>query len=442
MNQDLVRIIDSIHRDKDIDPEVLFTALEEAMLTAVRKHFGDRETLRVHIDRRTGEVHVLDGDVEIDTGSLGRIDAHNARQVMTQKIREAECQVLFKDFQEKLHEIVTGTVQRQEGSTLIVNLSKTEALLPRREQIPDETFRAGDRIRAYVTEVRVEKNRLRVILSRTHPDLVKRLFELEVPEILEEVIEIKALAREPGHRSKIAVHSADPKVDPIGACVGVRGTRIKNIVAELAGEKIDIVRWSDDPATFIAFALKPAEVKSITLSPETGKARVVVDEEQLSLAIGKRGQNVRLAAKLTGWDIDVVTADEVIQEETETMAALTEIPGMTEELARLLYNSGLGLRMLAGCEPETLASVPGMNLELATAVIVRCTELVREHQKTNQATLQETASEQAAPPEQIAEKHAEVPSEPEPISQGQEQAPEESSGVNGDEQQLPPGENT
>ena len=418
VNGELVRIIDSIHRDKDIDSEVLFLALEEAMLSAARKHYGDRESISVTIDRKTGAMSVRDGAEELNPASLGRIVAQTAKQVMIQRIREAERDVLYKDYEDKLREIVNGTVQRVEGSTIVVNLGKTEGILPRREQIPDETFRAGDRIRAYVLDVKMVGSRVRIILSRTHPELIKRLFELEVPEIIEHVIEVKALAREPGHRTKIAVSSSDQKVDPVGACVGVRGTRIKNIVNELGGEKIDIVRWSDDAATFIAFALKPAEVSSITLSHETRKARIVVDEEQLSLAIGRRGQNVRLAAKLSGWDIDVMTAEEVAQEEQDVRSVLGDIEELPDEVVERIVKGGLGVRMLATCAQEDLAEIEGMTPEMAEVVIATCVEVVRA---SAQAEDEARAEEEAQSAEALSEEEPESEETPEEVDLGTEE---------------------
>jgi len=315
MNQELLRIVDNIARDKNIDKESIFVDLEEAMVTAVRKHFGDLESeITVQIDRESGAITAFRDNAKIDMKQLGRISAQTARQVMTQKIRADERDSIYAEFTQRKGEIVSGSVVRYESGTLIVNLSnRTEAFMPKSEQIMGQTHRPGERIRCLILEVKEVASQVKIILSRTHPDFIRKLFDLEVPEISEEVIEIRALAREASYRTKVAVSSLDDKVDPVGACVGVRGSRIKNIVDELGGEKIDIVRWNDSSQVLITNALMPAKVSEIALCFESGRATVVVDEDQLSLAIGKHGQNVRLAARLTGWDIDILTPDEYNQ---------------------------------------------------------------------------------------------------------------------------------
>lgn len=315
MNQELLRIVDNIARDKNIDKESIFVDLEEAMVTAVRKHFGDLESeITVQIDRESGAITAFRDNAEIDMKQLGRISAQTARQVMTQKIRADERDSIYAEFTQRKGEIISGSVVRYESGTLIVNLSnRTEAFMPKSEQIMGQTHRPGERIRCLILEVKEVASQVKIILSRTHPDFIRKLFDLEVPEISEEVIEIRALAREASYRTKVAVSSLDDKVDPVGACVGVRGSRIKNIVDELGGEKIDIVRWNDSSQVLITNALMPAKVSEIALCFESGRATVVVDEDQLSLAIGKHGQNVRLAARLTGWDIDILTPDEYNQ---------------------------------------------------------------------------------------------------------------------------------
>lgn len=302
---ELIRLVDTLHREKEIDSEDVFKSLEAALLSAARKHLGASEELLVSINRETGEIHATDGDQEIDPSDLGRIAAQTAKQVMIQKIREAERDSISQDFADRIHTVVTGAVQRFEGPNIVVNLQRTEGFLPKSEQIFNENFHVGERLRALVLEVRAVGTRVRVVLSRTHSDFVRELFALEVPEIAEKVVEIRGLARESGYRTKVAVHSVDPRVDCVGACVGVQGSRIRSIVEELNGEKIDIVRWSDQTDALIANTLKPAEIHSIYMDEETRHARVMVTDDQLSLAIGKRGQNVRLAAKLTGWDIDI-----------------------------------------------------------------------------------------------------------------------------------------
>ena len=308
MNQELIRIVDNIARDRNIDKESLFVDLEEAMVSAVRKHFGEPESnIVVHIDRNTGQVTASRNDEPIDIRQLGRIPAQTAKQVMIQKIRADERDSIYAEFVQRKGEIISGSVVRYEGGTLIVNLSHwTEGFMPKGEQIMGQAHRPGERIRCLILDVKETSNQVKIILSRTHPDFIRRLFELEVPEIAENIIEIRVLAREAGYRTKVAVTSLDEKVDPVGACVGVRGSRIKNIVDELGGEKIDIVRWNESSQVLVANALMPAKVSEIALCFELGKATVVVDEDQLSLAIGKHGQNVRLAARLTGWDIDIL----------------------------------------------------------------------------------------------------------------------------------------
>ncbi len=315
MNQELLRIVENIARDKNIDKELIFVDLEEAMVSAARKHFGSPDIdIAVHIDRQSGEISAFKDKVQIDIKQLGRIPAQIAKQVIIQKIRAGERDSIYSEFVQRKGEIVSGSVVRYESGTLIVSLDRwTEGFMPKGEQIMGQTHRVGERIRCLILDVKETSNQVKIILSRTHPDFIRRLFELEVPEINEKIIEIRALAREAGYRTKVAVNSLDDKVDPVGACVGVRGSRIKNVVDELGGEKIDIVRWNDSSQVLVSNALMPAKVSEIALCFELGRATVVVEEEQLSLAIGKHGQNVRLAARLTSWDIDILTPDEYNQ---------------------------------------------------------------------------------------------------------------------------------
>jgi N utilization substance protein A len=312
MNQELIRIVDNIARDKNIDKESIFADLESAMVSAAKKHFAEPEgDFVVRIDRKSGEITAFKGQEQIDIHKLGRIPAQTAKQVMIQKLKADERTSIYGEFIQRKGEIISGAVVRYEGGALIVNLAnRVEAFMPKSEQIMGETHHPGERIRCLILEVREASNQIKIILSRTHPEFIRRLFELEVPEVAENIIEIRALAREAGYRTKLAVISNDDKVDAVGACVGVRGSRIKNIVDELGGEKIDIVRWNDSSQVLITNALMPAKVSEIALCFELGRATVVVPEDQLSLAIGKHGQNVRLAARLTGWDIDILTPDE------------------------------------------------------------------------------------------------------------------------------------
>ncbi len=347
MNGDLLRLVDSIHRDKDIDRDIIFEALEDALVSAVRRQYGPKSDIAVFVDRETGQIEAFDGNDEIDAMDIGRIAAQTAKQVIIQRIRDAEQDALYRDYEARAHEIVSGTIQRFEGSTIIVNLGRTEAILPRSEQVPEEGYRVGDRIRCYLLEVRRVGSRVRILLSRANKDFIAKLFELEVPEIAERVIEIKAIAREPGYRTKVAVQSADSKVDCVGACVGVRGSRIKNIVAELNDEKIDIVRWSEARDVLIANALKPAEVREVVVIPELGRARVTVPEEELSLAIGKRGRNVRLAAKLAEVEIDILGEAEAARELDEMLEAFGELEDVPERFAQRLFQMGYAVEDIA-----------------------------------------------------------------------------------------------
>jgi N utilization substance protein A len=311
---DLLRLIDVLHREKDVPKEVLFAALEEAIAAAVRKRLGVGEDLKVSIEQQSGEIHVEDseGEYEMDLADLGRIAAQAFKQTFLQKVREAERDALYDEFETRVGQLANGTVQRFDNDNLIINLGRTEAYLPHEERVRGETFQPGDRIRAIVLEVRKDGPRVRIIVSRTHPDLVRRLFELEVPEIADAIIDIKRVVREPGYRTKMAVLSRDPKIDCIGACVGVRGSRIKAVIDELRGERIDIIRWSDSLETLVMNGLKPATIHldNIFADVDSHQVVVVVDEDQQSLAIGKKGQNVRLASRLCGWDIDIKTRAE------------------------------------------------------------------------------------------------------------------------------------
>ena len=343
--QEMLRIIDSIARDRNVDREVLLTDLEQAMVSAARRHFGtlDTEEFTCTVDRLTGEMVLLrHGEpLEITPETLGRIAAQTFKQVMIQRFREDERASIYDDFSTRVGELMTGVAQRYEGGALIVQIDRAEGFMPRSEQIPGEQFQAGDRIRCLLLDCRDMGNQVKIVLSRSHPDFIRRLFEVEVPEVNERIIELKAMAREAGYRTKVAVTSIDSKVDAVGACVGVRGSRIRNIVDELNGEKIDIVRWNESSQVLIQNSLKPAEVEEISLCFELGRATVVVRDDQLSLAIGKRGQNVRLGARLTGWDIDILTPVE-FNKGLEVMAeSLGAVEGVTEEMLDRLAAMGM-----------------------------------------------------------------------------------------------------
>jgi N utilization substance protein A len=312
--EDMLRMIDIIHRDKDIPKEVIFRGLEQALAAGVRKRLGVGEELVVRIDRKSGEVAMEDEEeeYEFDLGELGRIAAQAVKQGFLQAVREAERDVLYEEYEARVGQLVNGVVQRFEGDYLVVNLGKVEAFLSKEDRVRGESFAPGDRIRAIIIEVRKEGSRVRILVSRTHPDLVRRLFELEVPEIADGIIEIKRVVREPGYRTKMAALTVDPKIDSIGACVGVRGSRIKAVIDELRGERIDIIKWSDSLETLIMNGLKPATIHLDNIFPDIDArtATVIVDEDQQSLAIGKKGQNVRLASRLCGWEIDIKTRAE------------------------------------------------------------------------------------------------------------------------------------
>jgi N utilization substance protein A len=371
---ELLRIVDAIHRDKSIDKEIVFDGIEQAILSAARKHYGEDEQIEIQINRQTGEPTLLVQAAPVDSDLLGqllgRISAQTAKQVMIQRIREAERDTLFDDFIAMRGQIVSGIVGRFEGHTATVNLGKIEGILPKSEQIPGESYRTGERVRAVVLEVRKAGSRLKVVLSRTHADLVRRLFELEIPEIGERVIEIRSLAREAGYRSKVAVSCSDQKIDCVGACVGVRGARIKNVVDELAGERIDIVRWNDSLQVLVPNALQPAEVEDVILCQMLGRVIVLVAEDQLSLAIGRRGQNVRLASKLVGWDIEIMTRDELNEQLDKSVEAFVQIPGAPQELAENLVAQGFfSFDDLSVIEPDQLVELSGMTLEQCEPII-------------------------------------------------------------------------
>jgi N utilization substance protein A len=377
MSQELLRIVDNIARDKNIDRESIFVDLEEAMVSAVRKHFGEPDTdIMVSIDRTTGEVTAFKEDVQIDIRQLGRIPAQTAKQVMIQKIRADERDSIYAEFVQRKGEVVSGSVVRYESGTLIVDLNhRTEGFMPKNEQIMGQTHRPGERIRCMILEVKEVANQVKIFLSRTHPEFIRRLFELEVPEIAENIIEIRALAREAGYRTKVAVASLDDKVDPVGACVGVRGSRIKNIVDELGGEKIDIVRWNDSSQVLITNALMPAKVSEIALCFELGRATVVVDEDQLSLAIGKHGQNVRLAARLTGWDIDILTPNEYNQGIEQLTSCIKSIEATDDTVIdRLIALGVISVLDLEDVGTEPLTKELNIDVDVAKELVARAIE--------------------------------------------------------------------
>ena len=360
MNRELISVIDEIGRQKGIDKARVIGAIESALQTAAKKRFGQAENIQVEIDHKTGEISVVSKKIIVETVSnpkaeislqearqydseaevgdeigsliemneLGRIAAQTAKQVIFQKVREAEWEAVQKEYSTRQGDLVTGIILGMERRNYLVDLGKTEAILPIQEQIPRETYRRGDRVKAMLLEVRRTPKDVQVILSRSHPQFVAKLFELEVPEVMEKIIEIRSVVREPGDRTKIAVTSREKAVDPVGACVGIKGSRVQAVVRELRGEKIDIITWTQDPRVFIAEALNPATIEKVGIDEEKKSALVVAADSQLSLAIGKNGQNVRLAARLTGWKIDIISATEYekekVERDKEIKAALAE----------------------------------------------------------------------------------------------------------------------
>jgi N utilization substance protein A len=379
---ELLRIVDSLHREKNIDAEVVFQAIEVALISAVRRQFGDESDVSVRIDRETAALTATLNGQPVDEETIGRIGAQTAKQVIIQKIREAERDSLVHEFSGQIDDMVNGVVQRTDGGATIVSLGNVEAILPRSEQIPGESHHPNERLRAVIFEVKPQGSRVKVVLSRTRPTLVRRLFEQEIPEIAESVIAINAMAREPGYRTKVAVSSSDQRVDCVGACVGVRGNRIKNIVDELAGERIDIVRWSNDPQVLIPNALQPAEVDQVLLCEMLGRAIVLVREDQLSLAIGRRGQNVRLASKLCGWDIEIMTAEELEEQIDRAVVGFCSLAGMTEELAQKLVEQGyLSYDDLSVIEPAALMEMGGLTAEQVDSIVEQAEQKAEEAER-------------------------------------------------------------
>jgi N utilization substance protein A len=409
MISDLSRIIDQVGKDKGIDKTILIDALEQALLAAARKKYGPKQEIEAKYNEEAGELELfqfktvvkdvknppaeislkeakeLDADVEIgdslgtkiDIAEFGRIAAQTAKQVIIQRVKDAERENIFEDFKDRKGEVISGTVQRFEKGSIIVNLGRAEAVIPQQELVPRETYKPGDRIRAYVLDVRKTPKGPQIILSRSNPNFLTKLFELEVPEVSEGIVKILNAAREPGGRTKIAVYSQDSDVDPVGACVGMKGSRVQAVVQELRGEKIDIIPWSDDSASFVCNALAPAEISKVIIHQDAKSMEVIVEDDQLSLAIGRRGQNVRLAAKLTGWKIDIRSepkAKKVVPEldqiASRGMDPVDRVAGVGEKTAQLLNAAGyLTVADICQATPEQLSKIEGIGLKKAEKLI-------------------------------------------------------------------------
>ncbi|MCM8784279.1 MAG: transcription termination factor NusA [Candidatus Omnitrophica bacterium] len=378
MNDEIITALNYIEQEKGIKRETLIQAVESALVSAARKalRLKKEDEIIARLEPNSGKIRFYLGGKEIDSTPFSRIAAQTAKQVIIQKIREAERGMVFSEFEAKKGELVNGLVHRVEKGNLIIDLGKTEGIILRHEQSRHEEFKQGDRIKALCLEVRRCNQEPQVILSRTSPEFVKKLFEMEVPEVYEGIVEIKAISREAGERTKIAVWSNDEKVDPVGACVGVKGVRVKNIVKELQGEKVDIIRWNPDLSEFVKAALAPAQLEEVKVDNGAKKIQVIVSDEQLSIAIGKRGQNVRLACKLVGWDIDVRTR---IQLAAQKKISLKDIKGVGAKTEKLLEEAGFTeLSQLANSTVEELTKIKGIGKTTAQKIIEGAKDLLKE----------------------------------------------------------------
>ena len=416
---DIKRVIEQVSKDKGIDREILIRALEEALKSAARKKFGSRIDIEVQFNEDAGEFEVfqfkevvetitdedlqmsmkegyeLDPECEVgdslgtklDTTTFGRIAAQSAKQVIIQKMKDAERDSVYAGYIDRKGEIINGIVQRFDRRDIIVNLGQTDGCLPYREQVPKETYRRGDRIRAYILDVLYESKGPQIILSRTHPNFLINLFKTEVPEITEGIVKIMGASREPGIRAKIAVSTSDPDIDPVGACVGMKGSRVQNVVQELRGEKIDIIPWHVDPAKFVCNALAPAEISRVIIDEDNRSMEVIVPNDSLSIAIGKKGQNVRLASKLTEWHLDVISEDRYSQAMSDGYDTLTQLPDVEKGLADALYEKGfISAEELTQATVDDLMQVNGLDEEQASALIEKAKELVANMQETERTT--------------------------------------------------------
>lgn len=404
----LKNVLEQVGKDKGIPKELLIDAIESAMLSAARKKYPYAE-LEAHYNEELEEVelfqfktvteiveepdlemsleeaHKLDPEAgvgdslgeKIDSNQFGRIAAQTAKQVIIQKIRDAERNIIYEEYKDKIGELVTGVIRRIERNNVLVDLGRTEAILPQKEQVPTETYKSNDRIQAFLMDLRKESQGPQIILSRRHPGLIRALFAMEVPEIAEGIVEIKAAAREPGSRAKIAVYSQDSDVDPVGACVGMKGARVQGVVQELKGEKIDIVVYDEDPARFVCNAIAPAEVTKVLLHEQDHSMEIVVPDDQLSLAIGKKGQNVRLAAQLTGWNIDIFSESKMEELQKLAKAKLVEELGIEESMASILYSHAYRtIENIAEVSEEEFLDLPGINSDLLRSIHDKAVEKV------------------------------------------------------------------
>ncbi|MDP2601968.1 MAG: transcription termination factor NusA [Deltaproteobacteria bacterium] len=415
MQQDLNRVIEQVSKEKGIDKSILISALENAMISAAKKTFGHQRKIEAQFNPEIGEVELfeaktvvetvadsateitlseakenLDPEAELgdellsklDSSLFGRIAAQAAKQNIVQRVRDAEREIIYNEFKGREGQLVNGIVQRFEKRNIIVNLGRTDAILPEKEQVPRERYRQGDRIRAYIVSVEITGRGPQIVLSRTHPGMLNQLFAQEVPEIYEAIVEVKGVAREPGGRAKIAVISHDPDVDPVGACVGMKGTRVQAVVQELRGEKIDIVHWIPDQAEYVCRALAPAKVSKIIIDDDEHSMVVVVPDDQLSLAIGRKGQNVRLAARLTGWRIDVCSEADAEEETRKARQSIGAIPGINDIVAELLYQEGFkSAEDIAASALEDILDVEGVSQEKAEALHKSAKEHVVEKRR-------------------------------------------------------------
>lgn len=413
ITSELARLVDAIHKEKNIPRDVVIEIVESAIEAAARKTLGQNRDIESRYDEDAGEIDIYEykvvvddiaetesemlldearehdpevmvGDalgfrLDIDVGELGRIAAQTAKQVIIQKIRDAERELTFNEFKDRKGELITGIVRRYEKGNIIVDLNRAEAILPRREQVPTETYRPSDRIQAFVLDITRATRQPQIVLSRTHPGLLMKLFEMEVPEIYEGIVHIESCAREPGHRAKIAVSSVDSDVDPVGACVGLKGSRVQAVVNELRGEAVDIIPWHPDPARFIVHAIAPASVSRVYIEESTNKMELIVPDDQLAKAIGRRGQNVRLADKLTGWRIDIVSESKHLAMIDDARQELGRVAALDEDQVETLLRHGFqSAQELADSEIGEIQSILGGDEAFGQSVIDAADDVVGE----------------------------------------------------------------